>query len=640
MKLTYRSDIDVLRGISIIAVLLYHAKFQYFEFTLIKGGFLGVDIFFVITGFLITQILLKELYYQKKILILSFYERRARRLIPVLLLVMLLASILSYFVMDPVKLKQHSSSLFFSIFFGANFYFHYFGDFYGNSINQFKPLLHLWSLGVEEQFYILFPVFLILINKYFKKFLLFLLISGFLISFALAIYLSKHHPMFSFYMLPSRAWEILAGAILAYYVLTKETKINLSNGFYNFLYYLLIFVLIVSFLIVDIKKVEHPSLVTLIPILSTVALIYLGSVSVQKKINNLYLENFLIFFGKISYSLYLWHFLFFSIFRISSYYYSENTFIKILIILLSIFCSYYSYLLVEQKFRNKNFEFIKTIKFSLILLIFIIPLNLNYLINKNILKDQYQIDGFNISEWKDTTLVLDYIKKNNRKFFLDNSKIKVLIIGNCHADDTFIALDQKKDQLEDFDIVLHPRIDIHDFSRIVKNKSILYEKADYIILSTRWLNKDLEFLDSLISTIKNDKKKLVILNNVAEFNYNELNFGLRRNYFTTYKKLVFENKSSFFDKEELLNMKKEYFQQQENNTFVNSINKEIEKISKINEIKLIDNPKLFCNPNYKTCDFLINNTNIEFFRDYGRFSIEGLKFIGSKYIEEGILEKY
>lgn len=640
MKLTYRSDIDALRGISIIAVLLYHAKFQYFKFSLIKGGFLGVDIFFVITGFLITQILLKELHHQKKISILNFYERRIRRLIPVLLLVMLFASVFSYFVMDPVKLKQYSSSLFFSIFFGANFYFHYFGDFYGNAINQFKPLLHLWSLGVEEQFYIFFPVFLILINKYFKKFLLFILISGFVISFALAIYLSKYHPMFSFYMLPSRAWEILAGSILAYCILNKKNKMNFSNRFCNFFYYILIFLLIVSFLIVDISKFKHPSLVTLIPILSTVALIYIGSLSEQQKIGNLYLNNFLIFFGKISYSLYLWHFTLFSIFRISSYSQYENTFIKMLIILLSIFFSHYSYLLIEQKFRNKNLEFIKTIKFASILLIFIIPLNLNYLINKNILKDQYQIDGVDISEWKDTTLVLDYIKKNNKKFFSDNSKIKVLIVGNCHADDTFIALDQNKKQLVDFDIVLHPRIDIHNFSKVVKNKSLLYEKTDYIIISTRWLEKDLEILDNLILKLKNDKKKLVILNNVAEFNYEETNFGFRRNMFTNYKKLVFDNKSSFFDKEELLNMKKEYFKQLENNSFVNSINKKIEQISINNDIKLIDNSKLICNFNNKTCDFLIDGTNIEIFRDYGRFSIEGLKFIGNKYIKDGILEKY
>ena len=149
MKINYRPEIDGLRAIAVIGVILYHTKITVLGYQPFKGGFIGVDIFFVITGFLITSILLYEHRQNKTINIINFYERRIRRLLPVLLLVIIVASIFSYFVLDPMKLREFSLSAFFSSFFTANIYFHYFGDFYGNSVNLLKPLLHLWSLGVE-----------------------------------------------------------------------------------------------------------------------------------------------------------------------------------------------------------------------------------------------------------------------------------------------------------------------------------------------------------------------------------------------------------------------------------------------------------------------------------------------------------
>ena len=255
MNKFYRPDIDALRGISVLSVVLYHAKIQLFGKVFFIGGFIGVDIFFIITGFLITKLLLIEYEAYKNINIIAFYKRRIRRLIPALVFVLLISLLLSYFVLDPIKLKEFSASLFASLFFTANIYFHYFGDFYGNDVNLRKPLLHLWSLGIEEQFYILYPLVLLFILKYLRKYLLFFLVVGFLISLGFAQYASTHHKMFSFYMLPSRAWEILSGSILAYILIKKENKFFINKKVGNFFFCLSILVIILSFLFFDIYEI-------------------------------------------------------------------------------------------------------------------------------------------------------------------------------------------------------------------------------------------------------------------------------------------------------------------------------------------------------------------------------------------------
>ena len=222
MKKNYRPEIDGLRAIAVIGVILYHTKITVLGYQPFKGGFIGVDIFFVITGFLITSILLYEHKQNKTINIINFYERRIRRLLPVLLFIIIIANIFSYFVIDPMKLRETSMSTLFSVFFAANIYFYYFANFYGDSVNLLKPLLHLWSLGVEEQFYILYPISLTIILKFFRRYILFFIILGILISFSFAVYASNEHGHFSFYMLPSRAWEILIGSFLGYLYYKKK----------------------------------------------------------------------------------------------------------------------------------------------------------------------------------------------------------------------------------------------------------------------------------------------------------------------------------------------------------------------------------------------------------------------------------
>ena len=169
MKINYRPEVDGLRAIAVTLVLLYHAKFNLYENATFKGGFIGVDIFFVISGYLITSILLKELFLTGNISFKEFYVRRIRRILPVLLFVMITSLPFAWFYMHPSSLVYYSKTLLSSIGFSSNIFFHYTALAYGFAQDAilYRPFLHTWSLSVEEQYYILFPIFLLIVFKYY-----------------------------------------------------------------------------------------------------------------------------------------------------------------------------------------------------------------------------------------------------------------------------------------------------------------------------------------------------------------------------------------------------------------------------------------------------------------------------------------
>ena len=178
MIIKYRPEIDGLRAIAVFSVIFYHANFVIFNKNLFSGGFLGVDIFFVISGYLITSIILKEIYITNNFSFINFYERRVRRIIPALLFVILCSLPFGYLILQIEPIIDFSRSIISSIFFISNIYFNYTGIRYGEEHTLFKPFLHTWSLSVEEQFYILFPIFLLIVTKFFRKYLLILLGIG------------------------------------------------------------------------------------------------------------------------------------------------------------------------------------------------------------------------------------------------------------------------------------------------------------------------------------------------------------------------------------------------------------------------------------------------------------------------------
>ena len=230
MKITYRPEIDGLRAIAVLFVIFYHAEFILFENYFLKGGFIGIDIFFVISGYLITSIILKEIQITGKFSFVNFYERRARRILPMLLTVMLVTLPFAFKSYQPTSNVDFAKSILSSIFFFSNYFFYFTGLEYLAEASSLKPFLHTWSLSVEEQFYIIYPAILIFIYKFLNKYFSLIIIALILSSFFLADWGSINYTSITFYSIHSRFWELLIGGFLAKLEITHGRNYNYSIG--------------------------------------------------------------------------------------------------------------------------------------------------------------------------------------------------------------------------------------------------------------------------------------------------------------------------------------------------------------------------------------------------------------------------
>lgn len=379
-RIKYRPDIDGLRGIAVLLVVFYHFEKIFLSTNFFQGGFVGVDIFFVISGYLITSILFKELKTSKKISFKDFYIRRIRRILPVLSLVILFTLIITYILFIPEKFTFTIKSATSSWFFFSNIFFWKQLSTYHAEESTNIPLLHTWSLSVEEQFYIFFPIFIFLLFKFYKNKILATIVSIIFISMLLSTYASFNYSSANFYLLPTRVWEILFGSIIAYLEIFKNKNFVLSKS-KNLLTLLCLF-LIFLFANQANENTFHPSIITLIPVFSVFILICYCR---EKKFitYKILTSKYLVYLGLISYSLYLWHYPIFVLIKnlnleINNFYF-VNTLIFISIFLISSL----SYHLVEKPLRKK------TINLKLIfspILIFTVAIiffnfkNFNYLI--------------------------------------------------------------------------------------------------------------------------------------------------------------------------------------------------------------------------------------------------------------------
>ena len=343
----YRPDIDGLRAISIISVLIYHGNFEFFGYNVFKGGFLGVDIFFVISGYLISSIIFQEYHLYNKFNFKNFYNRRIRRIIPVLLFITLLTIPFSYYYLLPNKLIEFSNSIFFSTFFISNFYFIYDSLQYGGDQSILKPFLHTWSLSVEEQFYLIFPLMMIFILRFFNKFLLIILFAILILSLSFAEWGSLNNQLNNFYLLTSRIWEIFFGVIISL-LHHKNFMIIKNKYFINFLTIVSLLIIFISLTIFG-NELQHPSLFTLLPVLATSLIIYFNT---ENTVVGKFLSlNFLVYIGLISYSLYLWHFPILSFMFLMGL---DDNFFSFLGLFISFPFSILTYKFIETRFRDKK----------------------------------------------------------------------------------------------------------------------------------------------------------------------------------------------------------------------------------------------------------------------------------------------
>lgn len=287
----YRAEIDGLRAFAVIPVILFHAGFESFT-----GGFVGVDIFFVISGYLITSLLIKDIN-ENQFSYADFYERRARRILPALFIVTAVTIPLAWGILIPRDLKDFFQSVIAVGTFSSNILFWQEAGYFGTS-SELKPLLHTWSLAVEEQFYLLFPVFLTFAWRYGKSKVFWSICAIAVISFLISENWSRHNSTANFYLIISRAWELLAGSIAAFIVLKHGVRKNDLLAFSG------LGLIIFSIFYYD-ESTPFPGIYALLPVIGSVLLILYAQQDTY--IAKLLSMKVLVGIGLISYSAYLWH---------------------------------------------------------------------------------------------------------------------------------------------------------------------------------------------------------------------------------------------------------------------------------------------------------------------------------------------
>ena len=338
----YRAEIDGLRALAVIPVILYHAGFKLFS-----GGYVGVDVFFVISGYLITTIILAELETGTFSLI-HFYERRARRILPALFLVMFVCLPFAWFWLLPDAMKQFSESLVAVSTYASNILFWRTSGYF-DTATELKPLIHTWSLAVEEQYYVVFPLFLMLTWKLGKHWMVGLLAVVFVISLVGAQWLSATHQSFNFYMLPTRGWELLIGAFIAFYYARHNIKKHNHNieqaGS-------LIGLLLITYSVFAYNdQTPFPSVYALAPTLGAALIIIFATH--KTIVGKLLGSKLFVAIGLISYSAYLWHQPMFAFVRERSFD-EPSMYLMSVLALLSFGFAYLSWRYIERPFRNKH----------------------------------------------------------------------------------------------------------------------------------------------------------------------------------------------------------------------------------------------------------------------------------------------
>ena len=355
----YRSDIDGLRAIAVLPVIFFHAGFSIFS-----GGYVGVDIFFVISGFLITTLLIEAIE-NKSFSIADFYERRARRILPALFVVILVCIPFAWIWMTPDQLHGFSKSLVAVSLFASNILFWRESGYFDTTTEE-KPLLHTWSLAVEEQYYLFFPIFLIIVWRFGLKTVTALIFSFAIISLSISEWGWRNAPTANFYLAPSRIWELFAGSLASIFIYKYGMRRNQALS-------LLGLIMIFSSIFFYDKYIPFPSIYTLLPVTGTVLVILFSS---KETLAYRFLSlKLLVFIGLLSYSAYLWHQPLLAFARIKSIE-SLTVTTSLILVAVTFALAYLSYRFVETPFRKKKLLSTRKRMFTVASFILVLPMSI------------------------------------------------------------------------------------------------------------------------------------------------------------------------------------------------------------------------------------------------------------------------
>ncbi len=609
-KTDYKKNIDGLRGISVLAVILFHLDPKF-----LPGGFIGVDIFFVISGYLISKIIFEKIE-KKEFNILNFFMSRARRILPMLLFILLFFFPLIFFLL-PSKMISISESIISSIFFVSNIFFYWESGYFGEAINL-KPFIHLWSLSVEEQFYIIFPLYCLLFYK--KKYFIISLISIFLISFLLANTVGLKFPNANFFLSPTRIWEILSGV---FFMLFEKKKIRLSTKLSSLICFLSLTVIILSFFVLN--NLDYiPNFKLLPAIICTGILIIYGEKNYL--IKKLICNRALVFVGLISYSLYMLHQPLLA-FNKNLNFLNENITTKIIFVIVLIIASTATWKLIEQPFRNfekisnKNFLYVTISACTVIIILNLFIIKTEGLIYKYKEEDRYlallnpQTKGRYVSA-KFNSL--------NYKIFKNLDKKNIYIIGDSHAQD-FVNMAYENQYFNGFNVntasfsiecylKFLEKKNIDEFNKQKKCKDKIPEDliySDTIFLVNVWEEWLIKYFKKLINNPIFTEKKVFIIG-TKHFGKIKIN--------------------------ELIKMSKE---QKRNYRFKippKHIIIDMKMNSELSENNYISTFKPYCDENLSCRIFTENNKLISY--DGGHLTKFGASFFGKKLFENKNLKNY
>jgi peptidoglycan/LPS O-acetylase OafA/YrhL len=332
----YRSEIDGLRAIAVLPVILFHAGFSLFS-----GGFVGVDVFFVISGYLITVLLIDDIE-NGKFSLIDFYERRARRILPALLVVIVICIPFAWYLMAPDQMRGFTQSIVAVSFFASNILF-WRQTGYFDIASEEKPLLHTWSLAVEEQYYLFFPLLLIVIWRFGAKKVFIILFTLSLISLGLSEWGWRREPSANFFLAPSRMWELFVGSLTAIIIYKKGVMRS------DFLSTIGVISILTSIFLYD-ESTPFPSLYTVLPVSGVVLIIlFTRDDSYVRRVLSL---RPLVALGLISYSAYLWHQPVFAFARIHEVSEPSSMYMAVLVVI-TLLIATLSLIYVESPFRKK-----------------------------------------------------------------------------------------------------------------------------------------------------------------------------------------------------------------------------------------------------------------------------------------------
>lgn len=429
--MNFRNDINGLRAYAVVLVVLFH--FQVFGFA---GGFIGVDVFFVISGFLMTSIVVKGIE-NKKFSLLQFYLSRAIRILPALIAVCLIMLVLGWFLLLPNDYRSLSKHIASSINFLSNITYYLESGYFDTSSHN-KALLHTWSLSVEWQFYLLFPIGVLLISRInsSRKFLIVSFSLATIISLLLSFFITIRSPSAGFFLLPTRAWEMLAGG-LVFFATTHTISFKKLSNTLEVLGFILIGLSVYLFS----SNTIWPSYNALLPILGAVLILLANNQ------NSLFTRPRIFqFLGNTSYSIYLWHWPI--VFLLYYYQKSDDLSLVVIGLLLSVFLGYLSYKFIENPFRKRLSR--NTLKVNY--LIWIISVLTFSLVALFIYKKNGIESRFNSKINNALSFIADKNPRRDECLALPGDSLKqceygsgptsLLVLGDSHADAMMLGIEK------------------------------------------------------------------------------------------------------------------------------------------------------------------------------------------------------